>query len=370
MTYDELLRAVHEALPDTTDKLAIERVRYCKNENKAYFSFLSDVLIGERGFFTIKNVLGRAFPGLDFSLRVASPSLAQEFMREPDRYAAPLNHYLMRHYPAVASWEFDMRWTPGNGRIILEMPDEFSMRYLEKQNVGAQLAQVIRDVFRLDTEVSLRVCGDEEKRLNALREERQAQDRVAAERAERYDEMMREQEKKKEAQAETPKPADLRIRGRVIGDKPVPIKELRDDSGLVTVRGKVLSVENKEISGGETVLLTFLMTDFTSTIRCKTFLRYRPRRPRDAEGDPPPITDSEREAVQKIVDAVKPNMGITVRGETQYDQYAHETVITVRDMMRCDLPVRMDTAEEKRIELHLHTQMSNMDAVSSTTALI
>ncbi len=370
MTYDELLGTVYEALPETRDKLAIERVRFCKKENKAYFSFLSDVLIGEKGFFTIKNALSRAFPGLPFSLRVASPSLAREFLRDPDRYAAPLNHYLMRHYPAVASWEFDMRWAPGNGRITLEMPDEFSMRYLEKQGVAAQLAQVIRDVFRLDTEVSLRVCGDEEKRLNALREERREQDRIAAERAERYDEMMREQEKKKEQQPQAPKPADLRIRGRIIGDKPVPIKELRDDSGLVTVRGKVLSTESKEISGGETVLLTFLVTDFTSTIRCKTFLRYRPRRPRDAEGEPPPITDAEREEVQKTVNAVKPGMGITVRGDTQYDQYSRETVIMARDMMRCELPVRMDTAPEKRIELHLHTQMSNMDAVSSPTALI
>ena len=63
-------------------------------------------------------------------------------------------------------------------------------------------------------------------------------------------------------------------------------------------------------------------------------------------------------------------MGIIVRGDTQYDKFSHETVVMVRDMSACDLPVRMDTAKEKRIELHLHTQMSNMDAVASATALI
>ena len=190
MTYEELLRAVNQALPETEGKIAIERVRFSQKEGKAYFSFLSDILIGEKGFFIIKNALGRAFPGLKFSLRVASPSLAVDFLQNPDRYCAPLNHYLIRHYPAVASWEFDMHWTAGNGRVILEMPDEFSMRYLEKQSVREQLSAVIRDVFRVETDVMLRVCGDEEKRLWALRQERAEQDRVAAERAQRYEELV------------------------------------------------------------------------------------------------------------------------------------------------------------------------------------
>ena len=365
MTYEELLRAVSKALPETEGRLAIERVRFVKSENKAYFSFLSDVLVGEKGFFAIKRVIAGAFPGLSFSLRVASPALAREFLQNPDKYSAPLNHYLIRHYPAVASWEFDMRWAPGNGRVTLEMPDEFSMDYLEKQNIRPQLAAVIRDVFRLDTEVALRVCGDEEKRLHALQKEREEQDRVANERAARYEEIAKAQEKKEEK----PKEEDVRIKGRAIGDPPVPIRELTDDSGLVVIRGKVLSCEDKEIAGGEMVLLSFLVTDFTSTIRCKAFLRYRPRRPKEEE-NPPPITDAEREAVTKVLKAIKPGMGILVRGDTQYDQYSHETVIMARDMSSCTLPQREDTCQEKRIELHAHTQMSNMDAVVSASDLI
>ena len=62
MTYEELLQSVTQALPETEGKIAIERVRYVKSENKAFFSFLSDVLIGEKGFFVMKNALGRAFP--------------------------------------------------------------------------------------------------------------------------------------------------------------------------------------------------------------------------------------------------------------------------------------------------------------------
>ena len=368
MTYDELLRAIYQALPETENKLAVERVRYVKSENKAHFSFLSDVLIGEKGFFAMKKVIANAFPQLKFSLRVASPSLAISFMQQPDTYAAPLNHFLVRNFPAVASWEVDMHWSPGNGKVYLELPDEFSMHYLEKQNGRALLAQAIQDVFRLETDVVLRVSGDEEKRLNQLKEERARQDRVAAERAERYEEIAA-MEARAKAQ-EKPKEDNNRICGRAIGEKPVDIKELRDDSGLVVIAGEVLNVETKSISGGEMELLTFMVTDYTSTIRCKMFLRYRPRRPKDDEAPPPPITDEERDKVQKVIGAFKKGMGVIVRGEAQYDKFSHETVVMARDVTRMPLAKREDTAEEKRVELHLHTNMSNMDAVSSASDLI
>ena len=363
MTYDELLQAVYRALPETEGKIAIERVRFVKSENKAYFSFLSDVLIGEKGFFVIKSALEKAFPGLQFSLRVASPSLAKEFLQDPDKYAAPLNHFLIRHFPAAVSWEFDMRWIPGNGRVTLEMPDEFSYDFMKQHDVQKHLAQAIKDIFRLDTDVGLRICGDEEKRLRQLQQERAEHDRVAAERAQQFEALAAQIQAQ-----EPPKPKDPRIRGRQIADPPVPIKDIRDDSGLVVIRGKVLSAEDREVGGGESVLLTFLVTDFTSTIRCKIFLRYRPK-PRKDE-DVPPITDEQREAVKKVVAAIKPGMGVLVRGDAQYDNFSHETTVMARDISSCELPQRMDDAPQKRIELHLHTQMSNMDAVSSPTALI
>ena len=149
MTYDELLRAVSQALPEAEGKIAIERVRYVKSENKAYISFLSDILIGEKGFFEIKKTLAKAFPGLIFSLRIASPGLAKEFLQNPDRYCAPLNNFLIRRFPAAASWEFDLHWAPGNGRVTLETPDEFSCRFLEKAGAREQLATAIKDVFRV-----------------------------------------------------------------------------------------------------------------------------------------------------------------------------------------------------------------------------
>lgn len=62
---------------------------------------------------------------------------------------------------------------------------------------------------------------------------------------------------------------------------------------------------------------------------------------------------------------------IVARGKAQYDEYAGETIVMLNDIARVDAPpVRQDTAEKKRVELHMHTQMSAMDAVSSVQSLI
>ncbi len=366
----ELLSAIADAVPETAGKLQIERVRYVKSENRAYFSFTSDVLIGERAFLAVERVVAAAFKGIRCAVRVASPSLAQAFLDDPEKYAAPLNQFLIRHYPAVASWEFDIRWTASAGRVALEAPDDFSRDFLVNGGARERLVTAIKDVFRVDAPLEIRVRGDQEARLQALKEEREKEEALARERAAR--EQAGAAASPKPAPRKTKdEPANDRIKGRAIGEPPVPIAELTDDIGLAVIRGKVLSVENKELKGGEAVLLSFLVTDYTGTIRCKMFLYYRARRlTKEEEKSPPPVTPEERGAVARVVAAVKEGMGVLVRGTAQHDNYAHETVLMARDLSRATLPERADDAGEKRVELHLHTQMSNMDAVSSATALI
>ena len=125
------------------------------------------------------------------------------------------------------------------------------------------------------------------------------------------------------------------IMGRVIGDKPIEMKALSSDSGLVTVQGDIFKLETKELKGGELLLLTFAVTDYTSSILCKVFMRYRKGqygKPKDGT-ELPPITEEERRAVQEKVDQIKVGMNVKLRGECLYDNFAHELSISVRDMV-------------------------------------
>ena len=145
------------------------------------------------------------------------------------------------------------------------------------------------------------------------------------------------------------------LKGRAIGDKPVDIVELAEDSGIVVIEGTVTGVnEPKELKGGETVLVTFAVYDLTSTIYCKAFYQYRMKR-RGMGEEPVPPTDEERQRVKEQVDQIKNGMRVRLRGDCRMDTFLGELSIGVRDMQQMPKVERMDNCEEKRIELHMHT---------------
>lgn len=366
MTYDELLSAICTALPETDGKLYIEKINYCKESNHAVFSFLSDVLVGERSFLKIKEIIGSSFPSVSFSVRVASPSLAGAFLRDPNANAGTLNTFLVRNFPSCAGWEFDFQWAAKNGKIYLEVPDDFCLQFMKGSKIEEILQKAIYDIFRLDTNVVLQVRGDQDKRLAEMRKEREMEESLSLERTRAISE--RESEK---AMKVPEKSESNQIMGRKIVDPSVPICELMADNNMAIIEGKLLSFETKEISGGEGVLLTFTVTDYTDTAKCKAFKYYRARNPRKDETEKiPEITAEERQKVTSVIDRFKIGMGIKVKGICQYDNFSKENVIMVRDAMKFELPVRTDNEPEKRIELHCHTQFSTMDACAAPSDII
>lgn len=108
------------------------------------------------------------------------------------------------------------------------------------------------------------------------------------------------------------------VYGRVIADPVVEVKELLEDSGKVAICGEVLTVETKDLKGGEMLLLSFAVTDYTGTIQCKAFLRYKNRfRKADPNaGDAKEPTEQEKKAVQDVVDAVKAGDWLVIRRAT------------------------------------------------------
>ena len=139
------------------------------------------------------------------------------------------------------------------------------------------------------------------------------------------------------------------ILGRNISLEATPIKDINETSGYVAVLGDVFKTEIIETKTGKTIL-TFFITDYEGSIAVKCFLK-----PQETE---------------TVLDNVKKGLYCKVRGEAIYDTYAREVVIMGRDILKMSKIERMDGSEEKRIELHCHTNMSAMDGVASATKLI
>lgn len=102
-------------------------------------------------------------------------------------------------------------------------------------------------------------------------------------------------------------------------------------------------------------------------------MRYKPRKGRFGnaqEDDDRPPTEEEKKAVEDVIAAVKEGKWLAVRGDVKMDSFEHGLVVMVNDIDAREKPMRQDNAERKRIELHMHTNMSEMDAVSSASDLI
>ena len=141
------------------------------------------------------------------------------------------------------------------------------------------------------------------------------------------------------------------IFGKKFKGIPVPMHELSLDMGFVIVEGRVFNIENKELTKRNAWVINIDITDHTSSIRISRFLENKEAKP--------------------ILDAVRVGSVVKVQGKLLIDNYTNEMVLRPNGIIFGEMPKRKDKAEGmKRVELHLHTTMSNMDALTSTTAAI
>ncbi|MGR3763897.1 PolC-type DNA polymerase III [Rossellomorea sp. NS-SX7] len=129
------------------------------------------------------------------------------------------------------------------------------------------------------------------------------------------------------------------------------IEEIYDEERRIAIEGYVFDCETRELRSGRT-LLTFKVTDYTSSILVKMFSR-----------------DKEDAAV---MNNMKKGMWVRCRGSIQNDTFVRDLVMIANDVNEIKPVLRLDTApsEEKRVELHMHSPMSQMDAVSSVSSLV
>ncbi|BCB03391.1 PolC-type DNA polymerase III [Bacillus sp. KH172YL63] len=129
------------------------------------------------------------------------------------------------------------------------------------------------------------------------------------------------------------------------------IEEIYDEERRIAVEGYVFDCETRELRSGRT-LLTFKVTDYSSSILVKMFSR-----------------DKEDAAV---MNNMKKGMWVRCRGSIQNDTFVRDLVMIANDVNEIKPVLRLDTApeDEKRVELHMHTPMSQMDAVSSVASLV
>ena len=138
--------------------------------------------------------------------------------------------------------------------------------------------------------------------------------------------------------------------GRSIRQQPVSMDTLTLESGRVTVEGDVFAVSSRQLQKRGGAVLSFDITDHTNSIRVTRFLR----------------SDED----QSVLDRIAEGSHLTVQGEIGYSKFDDDMVLEPKNIVKSKKKLRPDNAPEKRVELHLHTRFSALDALTDPKAVV
>ncbi len=352
----------------------MEKVLYSQSQNKAFFIFLSTLLIEENEFLKIEQFIQGLFPNAKISIRIACPTLANDFLRDIGAYKRVLESFLKRNTHAARAWINDTAWELNNNRILLTCPDEQSLLFYKSHQFDRKISEAIYDIFRIDISVVFVVAGKREEWVESMRkmhgilpvEAPPAMDIPPI--------------------ADTPpesehKPRTPRVRKTYIPEQNVlygskieglssPISNCTNDTGNITVCG---IVSNPIINKREKLILTFVLSDDSGSVYCKAFFSYGARgKAVNADGsfNAEEAKKHSKEAVDALAASIKPGMRLLINGNCFYDSFQNDPCIIIKSMSKMPVELVADNADKKRVELNVHTQMSTLEATNSATDLI
>lgn len=252
----------------------------------------------------------------------------------------------VRHESPAANGFFDGCEAELEDRTLTLCLKKGGKDVLESQKVDCAIANKIYELFDLDfVVIFLEVQAfDIEKAVQKAVEERRAEEQHKKE----------EEEKNvnHELWDELPVFKDTlkKIYGKVIHEKPKNIADVSTEDGYITVWGDVLKTEVRETKRGTSKIFDFDISDYTSSITVKMF--------------------DDKRVIDPLVEKINEAGTLVISGGYQFDTFSNQYVLRPYAIASIKKAEKTDDEPEKRIELHMHTSLSEMDAISSPTALV
>ncbi|MBP3323162.1 MAG: PHP domain-containing protein, partial [Clostridia bacterium] len=268
----------------------------------------------------------------------------------------------IREEDASINGTFKDAFVTYNGSVLSAELNHGGAELLDKKNVRVKMQRLIKEWFDVDCAVKftgkLKVGSVDESSIGRIVHEEEKKVREAKiEEMELYEAKMKEEAAKRnisvrEGKAlypmiipETMKP----LIGNVTKKEIIPISEIHPDSGSVKVWGDIFDIESKETRDKSKVIYSIDITDYTGSITLKFI---------------------EEAGKTKDLESLSKGDSIIVYGELSYDKYDRENVIRQPAIAKVDKVKVVDTCPEKRVELHMHTNMSDMDGMAPAGDLI
>ncbi|NLW28175.1 PolC-type DNA polymerase III [Acetivibrio saccincola] len=324
----------------------IEKINAYKKSRKLEIFITSDKYIPAFYIDKLEQGLKNCFSLEEIYIRpVFSLDLALEEVLEC--YWDDILHFLNKHAAMCKGILKDCEWKL-DGKVLEVYLKTKGTKILKHRKCDEILEKIIEESFGVDVKVEFKdfkMDEEEKKEYMELKEKEESRvvsiavsERPAANNKSNY-----------KTKDENVKLSGGAVYGKVFKEASIAMSEITQDSGRVVISGEVFRTEERELKSGK-ILYIFDLTDYTSSITVKIFL--------------------QKDKLADIKGAIKEGANLKVRGDAQYDKFSKELTVLATDILSLPKEEKHDSAEEKRVELHLHTQMSALDAVTSVKDVI
>ncbi|AZU61522.1 PolC-type DNA polymerase III [Neobacillus mesonae] len=343
------LQLVEDAVVVYFNNAQIERLLVEKKTRKWHFQFSFENILPFNVYIQFATRLERTFSNIatiSYEIQVANPAFTQELLQQYwshciqqiDGISPPLIKLLNEQVPEVNGNKLKV--------AVHHEAEGMTLKSKYASIIGVILQSFGFPLLSFETEVKMEEKNEEyEKFIQAKEKEDQERALLA------MVEMQKKEAENDQANGEA-NDGPLSIGLTIKDDSELrSIIDIVDEERRVVLEGYIFDAEIRELRSGRS-LLTFKITDYTSSIMVKMFSR-------------------DKEDANQF-QRVKKGMWVKVRGSIQNDTFVRDLVMISNDIHEIKPVQRKDTAPEgeKRVELHLHTPMSQMDAVTPVSTLV
>lgn len=307
-------------------------------ENKSILLKLtSTTLVSEKEIETLKDMLVNQFSNFDsIDINIIYKNIPKDVNTTIEKYWDNIVCIIEKEIPSSSAWIQHLQWRIEDDFFYIKCKKEVIMYSLKNNKIDKKINQKILDELGIRMSVIIEldredIKGTDEFLLQTIEEEKSIAKGIIT------------SENNFENKQIENNVVENFTYGSVINGDILKISQVNINSGSVIVEGKIFNVESRDIKGGKTLYI-FNIFDDTHSITVKVFLKK-----------------GEKE---KFEANIKEGVYARIQGEAIYDNYSRYLVIMLKSLNLIKENKRIDTSKDKRVELHLHTQMSAMDGMT------
>lgn len=329
---------------------SVTNIKLSKSTKKLEFNIISDKIIYNNQLNELCSQLSREFNGLvDVDIKMKYV-FKEDFPTKKilNSYWDNLVYIVDKENPISTTILKNATWKLENNKLIIDVHKN-NAYYLKLKNLDRKIQDKLKTELGFTSEVEFREdlpdfeANSEYESMIEQREHELIKQSI---------EKISKQAESSETEVKSEIKPSSALHGKFINSKISKIRECKTQEEFITIQGKILSLDARETKNGDKYIVSFDITDYSDSTTVKFF----------------PKKDK---FIKEIKDRLKIGVYVKVQGTLKFDSFSKCLIILAKDINIVDAPpVKQDNSLIKRVELHLHTQMSNMDGMANVTNLV